>query len=405
MYLRTKDKSLAYIFLAALLLRICVGVFYTRTFYPDEQGWLNMASALASGQGFVSHLRAPGYIVFLAGIFKIFGVGNMAAVRLIQALIGSLQVVFIYFLTFKIFRRRLPAYIAAGLLAVYPYLVFYSSHALSETLYSFLLTISAFYIYRMADEGHGLRSSVAAGILAAFAALTKSTVLAVAPFIVLWFILNNVPAKKIFFFFLSGLAVMAPWTVRNYNKFGGLFPVTPSGSYLFQAYNKETMRLETETRQLKDVRWYTEEYLEIEKLPVLAADKEYHRKALAFIRSNPSTVLKLMRMRFSHFWRAYPATKSGFQKLSALVTSGPVLFLGLAGMLLSAGLWKKTMLLIALIFTFNAAHMVFLCTLRYRIPIDPFFMIFAAFTVERLIVTMRERWAKKERGIQAIEDN
>ena len=155
------------------------------------------------------------------------------------------------------------------------------------------------------------------------------------------------------------------------------------------------MRLETETRQLKEVRWYTDEYQEIAELPVLEADREYRRRALSFIRNNPLSSVKLMAMRFSHFWRLYPITNNVFQKSVAFATSGPVILFGLAGMILSISLWKKTLLLIGLIFTFNAVHTVFLCTLRYRIPIEPFFMIFAAFAVEKFIMSLKQRRLRK----------
>ncbi|PIV17962.1 MAG: hypothetical protein COS41_06065 [Elusimicrobia bacterium CG03_land_8_20_14_0_80_50_18] len=395
MFLRTKDKYLPCIVFAAFLLRAVFALMYKHDLYPDEYSWNALSAALLSGEGFLNNMRPPGYIAMAAAVYKIFGAGNFTALRLTQALLGALQVAFVYFLTLKIFKKTLSARIAAGLAALYPYLIFFSARILSETLYSFLMTSAAFYIYSMADENDSLAHSIAAGVLVSLAALTKATILAVSPFLIVWFALNRIAPKKILFFFSAALLCVSPWILRNYHKYGGFVSVTPSGSYFFQAYNSETMRLETETRQLKEVRWYTDEYQEIAELPVLEADREYRRRALSFIRNNPLSSVKLMAMRFSHFWRLYPITNNVFQKSVAFATSGPVILFGLAGMILSISLWKKTLLLIGLIFTFNAVHTVFLCTLRYRIPIEPFFMIFAAFAVEKFIMSLKQRRLRK----------
>ena len=42
--------------------------------------------------------------------------------------------------------------------------------------------------------------------------------------------------------------------------------------------------------------------------------------------------------------------------------------------------WKKTFPIWAAIFSYNLIHLFFLSMLRYRIPLDPFFLIFASFT-------------------------
>ncbi|MEA2081759.1 MAG: glycosyltransferase family 39 protein, partial [Elusimicrobiota bacterium] len=321
MSLRTKDKVLLWVLLAALLLRVGFALMCEHALYPDEHSWNALSQALLAGKGFINHLRPPGYISFLAAVYKVFGAGNMTAVRLTQALLGTAQAAFIYFLTLKIFRKRLTACIAAAAVAFYPYLIFYSAHILSETLYSFLLVSSVFYIYSMGDDDESPVSSIAAGVLASLAVLTKATVLAVFPVLIVWFALNKIDIRKIVFFFAAAAIIITPWSMKNYLKYGAVVPVTPSGSYFFQAYNKETMRLEEETRRLKDVEWYTDEYNEIAEQPVIEADREYRRRAVVFMKQNPLVVLRLMLLRFVHFWRPAPITKNKMYILSAFISS------------------------------------------------------------------------------------
>ena len=381
--------------LLALLVRALFALYYPHAAAPDEASWRTAATDLSSGRGFTEVLRHPGYIAFLALVFKLFGTGD-TAVRLAQAALGALQCLLVYSLARSLFKKELPARLSALFLALYPYAIFHSAHLLSEAFYSFLLTLFLALLYLLPDRRNALPIAVAAGAAFGLAVLTKSTVLVAAPFILLWFALNRLPARCAAAFVLGAGLCVLPWTARNYRVHGKLILVNMSGSYLFQANNPETMRIELETRRLKEVDWYTPEYEEIAKLPPVEADREYTARALAFMRSNPGTVLELMRMRLLHFWRLYPITDSAPQRLAALFTSGVFIPLSFAGLLLSAPAWKKTFLIWALVFAYNLAHTLFVCTLRYRVPLDPLLLIFAAYALTDLYGRFAARRASRQ---------
>ncbi len=392
------DWRLAAILLLALIVRTGFVLYYPHTPAPDEGVWRNAAIDLSSGKGFTNPLRHPGYISFLAAIYKVSGGTGDTAVRLAQAVLGAAQVWLLFILTGALFKRRSIALLSALFLALYPYSIFHAAYLLCEAFYSFLLTLLMTLLYLLQAEKRGPLCAAMAGAVLAMALLTKSTVLVVAPFILLWFIANKLSYRALSAFLLATCLCVLPWSAHNYRIFGKFVLVTLSGSYLFQANNPETMRIELETRQLKDVEWNTAEYNQIAKLSPAAADLEYTARAKDFMRRNPETVLRLMKMRFIHFWRLYPITHSTAQRLAALFSSGIIIPLALIGMVLSISEWRKTFLIWGMIFAFNFAHMVFFFSLRYRIPLDPFFMVFAAYAM----VTLFERFAPELRKRPAI---
>ncbi|OGR60589.1 MAG: hypothetical protein A2X34_03070 [Elusimicrobia bacterium GWC2_51_8] len=74
-----------------------------------------------------------------------------------------------------------------------------------------------------------------------------------------------------------------------------------------------------------------------------------------------------------------------------MATSGLYLPLAAIGFFLSLAAFKKTSLLLALFATYTLSHIFFTTTLRYRIPIDPFLIIFAAYSLDRAYGICRNR--------------
>jgi 4-amino-4-deoxy-L-arabinose transferase-like glycosyltransferase len=238
-----------------------------------------------------------------------------------------------------------------------------------------------FLLYSALEQPRKALRCALAGLAFALTVLTKSTIIVILPFISAFFYFNRLGVKLFLVLFAAAALTILPWTVRNYRTYDKFVLVNLSGAALFQHNNPATLEIERKTRELQEVKWETTEALEIAKLPPLEADKVYRERALRFMKDNPGTVLALMRMRFSHFWSLYPISHSRAQQLAALLTSGLYIPLALASIFLAGAYWRKTFLLWATVFSYNAVHLVFTTTLRYRIPLDPFFMIFAAFTI------------------------
>lgn len=137
---------------------------------------------------------------------------------------------------------RPGGWIAGILFAVEPYFVVWSGLAMSETLFTFLLLA----LVRIAIAAHkhpAWRSGAAAGIIFGLAALTRPILLpAVAIF--LWYLWPRRTSDKKGPFrwkplgcFIAGcLIVIAPWSIRNYARFGS-WNISVVGSYNLYFYD------------------------------------------------------------------------------------------------------------------------------------------------------------------------
>ncbi len=90
-----------------------------------------------------SLIRLPGYPLFLASIYSVFGHGNNAAVRIIQALVDTATCALVALLAFNWQpdekKKRVTALAALAFAAVCPFTTIYAATILTEVLTNFLL--------------------------------------------------------------------------------------------------------------------------------------------------------------------------------------------------------------------------------------------------------------------------
>src|SRR6185436_8899179 len=92
-------------------------------------------------------IRLPGYPLLLAGVYSLFGHGNNAAVRILQALLDTATCALIALLAFQwepdAKRKRASAIAALGLAAVCPFTAIYVATILTEVPTMFLAVAAA----------------------------------------------------------------------------------------------------------------------------------------------------------------------------------------------------------------------------------------------------------------------
>jgi 4-amino-4-deoxy-L-arabinose transferase-like glycosyltransferase len=381
--LRAEKYFLPALFLAALAARLAYSLRLSPlSISPDSLDWTGIAGQLVSGKGFGDTWRAPGYPVYLSAIFLIFG-KSVAAVRVFNALLGSLNCLVIFMAGKKLFGSAVGR-IAALMLAFYPYLIAYSGDLLSETLLTLMISLSLLMIIE-SSENPSTMNLVLTGVVMGLTVLTKATIL---PFFLLacgWLWWNTKKLKAALIVGALTLLTIAPWTARNYAHFKQFILVSPGSYSLWLASNDEALHLET-TGELDSpvgvtFHWSPERANELNKLPLVESEKIYKAEALAWIKANPEKFHFLIRKRLVHFWRLYPMMAYKWQKAAAMLTSGIYIPLCFIGIILSIKDFKKTSLLIALFAVYTFVHLFYTAMVRYRVPIDPFIMIFAAYTV------------------------
>lgn len=383
----SERKFIIAVFFLALAIRLIYAVFLApETLSPDAYDYMNIAGGILSGHGYGESWRPPGWPFFLSAVFLASGKSVLAA-KLANCLLGAFTCVFIYFIGKKIF-SAITGKFASLFLIYYPYFAAYAGDLLSENLLTFLLSASILSILNTAKH-NSIKNIAISGVLIGLTGLVKATVM---PFFLIacaWLWWRTGSFKTAFLAGALSLLTISPWTLRNYLYYGEFLLISPGYGSLWVANNDEAMLLETMGEQNSpmspEISWTPERFGEYMKLPRMDAERIFKKEAFEWIKNNPEKFFWLVKKRFLHFWRLYPMMAYKWQKYAAMATSGIYIPLCIAGIILSIKKFRETSLFLALFAVYTAIHLSFVVTLRYRVPIDPYLIIFASYTISRLL--------------------
>ena len=160
--------------------------------------------------------RVPGYPLFIAAVLAVFR--SVYAIPILQALIAGVIGVLLYRLGVLLFRRREVGVGAAALWAFDPAGLYYSSLAMSETIFVLLL-VAALYVFFRDDHGH-IRTAALLGPLVALMVYVRpiSMTLPIV-FLVAWPFRYRLPwrdvARSALLMVVVPGAMLFPWMLRN----------------------------------------------------------------------------------------------------------------------------------------------------------------------------------------------
>lgn len=185
--------------------RIAYNVVHSQTFSTDVP--------TAAGVRADSY-RAPGYPLLVAAVLWPVGdfVSAYRVVLVIQCLLGAATVLLCLLLGLRMLTRP-AALAAASLAAVWPHLITLGDYALTETLFGFLVALSAWLLV-LALEVDDWRRHAAAGIALAAAALVNQILLGFSLLLCLWLGLRR-RSWGAAVLVLFALAPPALWMVRD----------------------------------------------------------------------------------------------------------------------------------------------------------------------------------------------
>jgi hypothetical protein len=317
----------------------------------------------------------PLYPYFIAVLQRAFS--SLPAVLWVQAAVGALLVPAVARAGRLAFSSRVGL-AAAAVVALYPDFVWFSVHFWSETLFVVLLWWAIERVLR-SDAASSVGAAAAGGAVWGLATLTR-----------LWLLRDEVrhpalrlsPAVRRAGAFALGLVLtVLPWTVRNAVVYRAFIPVsTMGGSNLWQG-NVPLTHLEVHATLGR----YQD--------PV-ERDREAKRLAWAAIRARqPGWIFEKLREQMPEFWKAGSEVldhvisrgacrplRPGEQMALEVAVVGPylaVLALALVG-LARARPGPAAVFLLVLLAAWNAAHVVAYATTRFRLPVLPVVVLFAA---------------------------
>ena len=160
----------------AICLALAAGVFVSvwppLSIPPNFESYDGLGWNLAQGAGFTFavdgiaspyYFRTPGYPLFLAGLYAMFGHWP-PAVYAAQVVLHGLSVVLLFLLARACLDRRVAA-LSACLVAVFPVLLMYIPMVLSEILSAFLVSLSLWLILAYTRRERGWILLVAGAVM------------------------------------------------------------------------------------------------------------------------------------------------------------------------------------------------------------------------------------------------
>lgn len=406
--------------LVALLLRLGA-VASTQEFVPgtDAADYDRQAISIAAGAGYppteiaggggASAFRPPGYTYALAGVYAVVGTDSertrWTAGRTLGAAAGAATVGLIGLLALALWGAA-PALVAAILAAIYPPFFLIESSLTSETLFLPLLLASVLAIVRH-RHSRRMRWAIAAGAIAGLAALTRSNgVLLLIPVALAAWTAGQTRSRSALAAgaaLAAAIVVVAPWATRNALELDAFVPISTQAGYgLAGAYNdvaREDPVHPTAWRSPAADPGYRA-IIEDPDLGEAQVERRLRSEARAFILDHPRYVaetaldntLRLLVLRDHELERA-GAGDLGMNSTLAAASSFSfyaVALLALAG--LTAPAARSTPLFVCLTPALLLLSTVFIAAwTRYRIPADPFILLFAALGVLQLAAAVRRR--------------
>lgn len=304
----------------AFSFRVAVARLVSNDESIDSDLYIQLARNLLE-QGLYSHaaappfapslIRLPGYPLFLAGVYSLFGAGNEAAVQVVQALIDTTSCALIAFIAFlwepqETLKRRTS--LTALVLAAYcPFTAIYVGAILPETLTVFFavaMTATATLALRAATPKRVLSYLLLTGALAGLAVLCRPdsglSALAIGITIIVATLSRGSGVEfsrkrdEILYrssraaylaavFALAFFIVLVPWTLRNYRVFHVFQPLIPAhaeaaGEFAARGYHSWLRTWLDDGRYVGPLVWSLDELpIKLESIPQRAFDSGEER--------------------------------------------------------------------------------------------------------------------------------
>jgi 4-amino-4-deoxy-L-arabinose transferase-like glycosyltransferase len=386
--------------IVGLAARLAFGLLYwvDKPLTHDEREYLALARSVAAGRGFTyppghetgtaqQFGRAPAYPLFLAviGVPGEDVASTPVRVKIAQSFLGAAVVWLIGLMAGRALGAR-AAIAAAAVAAVYPPLVWMCAYVLSETLFSLAALGAAFVLDRAMDRARTHRAggagTLVAGLLVGAATLVRPVMLFFLALALLWILRRRRPALAVAFL-VGALAVILPWTARNYRVYDRFVLVASEGGVTFWTGNHPLARGDGDLAANPDLKRAELEFRQRHAgLTAEQLEPMYYRDALTHIAEHPGWWITLLARKA--FYTVVPAGSSytlhSWRYAAASIASYVLLLpLALAGL---RRLWdapRRPMALLLAAASALLAGLVFFPQERFRIPVlDPAMIVCAS---------------------------
>ncbi len=399
-----------------VLISVCDVLLPGRTFFPDEGFYISEAKSIAETGSLVAQNFYRAFGMPLTGMiysifFKIFGEGALfiKSVRVFQATLHILTAIGAASIAYSLFKNRLTSVIVLFSIIIYPSFVAYQAILTTETIFTFFLVWGFSFLYMWCDSTKNTMFCLSA-LTMILSLYVKATITTVMPLLIASrsLVVTNKWGKRMQYMLASCflfVLCMSPWWIRNWNIFGEFIPLTTSASMnLYLGNNPVNKHVGIDWSTDVDL----EKVKEIHELKdELLISKAFSKEAKSYIMNNKVEFVTKMWPKFKRFWNFrsnYEGDKYSMAfrmyNLFLLLSWGIACPLGLLSAFLNREKWKDFLPIFFLIAYFTFVHVVSIASLRYRQPIEPFFIILGADCVTRFL----KRFSRKNIDAYCAEE-
>jgi hypothetical protein len=441
---RTLPIPLLVILLISVTLRI-IGAFYMGNDFRVQMGtndqisYHTLALRILGGYGFTFGegwwpFTAPGaptahwsflYTFYVTAVYALFGEHPVVA-RLIQAVIvGIAQPYLTYLIAQRIFApaltgdqirsrnfqqiRQMAPLIAAGIVAIYAYFVYYAATLMTEPFYITAILLQLYLAMRLTDpapegdpKGNRFRWKLALGLglTMAVTVLLRQLFLLFLPVLGLWMLwrgwqqgqLRPIFATLVVAATIVILAIV-PFTLYNYARFDRLVLLNTNSGYALFLGNHTIYGTNFIGILPKEMGTYQDLIpTELRHLDEAALDQALLGEAIRIIEADPVRYLLLSLSRTRELFKFWPAAESSMASNFFRVAS-----FGLFLPFMLYGLWRTTAgyrsshylwLLYLFMAFYIGIHLLSWSLIRYRLPVDAVLMIMAGYGIADLVTRL-----------------
>ena len=372
---------------------VCGGVVQA----GDSVRYVSLADNLVDGVGFryeqgqpFTMFDAPGYPLFLAGLFSVFGRDCWSVVLFVQCALDSLVCVILMLISQVALKRMRPGLLAGLAYAIYYPNLMYTTWILTEVLFTFLLSLFFLVLFVALDRRKGSFFALC-GVVFGCLCLTKAAptyflpVLAIIPFV-------RAPAgvggwRQSVAMVAASLVLLVPWFAQGPRHYGRLILGTTTAAETMLAGisvdydgDYETQAYEQTNSTFGQIFYSGLSAAEQEGLYRAAVKRELVRN----LSQRPGSMLLLMGRQISRLYLNIPFRReqSRASYAVALLNIG-ILLAGFAGW------WRErrnAFLQWMMIFVvyYTAVHSLVCALIRYGAPLMPLWLLLAGITAERV---------------------
>lgn len=315
----------------------------------------------------------------LGAVYSLFGYYPVAC-RLLMALASTAIVGMVFVLGRRFFNERL-AVIAAMVAAFHAYLIFYGVTLVTETPFTLALLLSIYLADKIRVHGSP-RLWIALGLTLAAAVHFRMSVVFFIPPLLLWVVAALPRSRWLSALLPTGVivATVLPFTIWNYATWGQPLLLQSQFGHVFWNGNHpghqgnfhpyRVFEIPPEVLALDNDAQITTRLLEL---------------GIESVQEDPAMFLKLTLTRLRELFVFWPtADSSPTANLLRVASFGLLVPFIVAGFVQQLSNWRNLMPIYLFIATHVGVHALTWSMVRYRVPLDPFLILFASSAIQSL---------------------